>query len=230
MLLRSLRRFSFPSPLVSAISTCPLTTIAQEIKREGPQFTILKPADIQPRIPPRLAGKESLPGSNGEGFPDALSPPTKTFPHGVQIENPDHYSINEHAVSCRRYLNENLSHYGAVLFRDLPLKTATDFSNLCQELGYKGMTYEGGAVEREELDKNSGTYTSSDEPPEAVIEPHNEMAFSPVYPTKVMQVTHSLLNIEFIHLAEFEFSGVKTVKVSRQRTRGSFLRELPLFK
>ena len=49
------------------------------------------------------------------------------------------------------------------------------------------MTYQGGAVEREELDRTSGTYTASDEPPQAVIENHNEMAYSPVYPAKVMK-------------------------------------------
>lgn len=184
MLLRSFRRLKFRPALLG--TTCFQTTTAQELRRESPQLTMLKPADTQPRIPPRLAGKEFLPGSTSEDFPEVLSPPTETFPHAVQVENPDLHSINDHAVSCRRYLDENLAHYGAVLLRNLPLKTAADFASLCQGLGYKAMTYEGGAVEREELDRNSGTYTSSDEPPQAVIEPHNEMAYCPVYPSKVI--------------------------------------------
>lgn len=94
--------------------------------------------------------------------------------------------MEECVTGCRGYLEENLPHYGAVLLRNLPLRTAADFSNLTQGLGCKGMAYEGGAVERQELDKNSGTYTASDEPPEAVIEFHNEMAYSPVYPSKVI--------------------------------------------
>lgn len=95
--------------------------------------------------------------------------------------------MDDCVVSCRRYLQENLSHYGAVLLRNLPLKTGADFSSLTQRLGYKGMTYQGGAVEREELDRTSGTYTASDEPPQVVIEHHNEMAYSPVYPAKVIE-------------------------------------------
>ena len=198
MLLRSIRRFNIRLATLSAISTCSNTTTAaaQEVKQEGLQFTTLKPVETQPSVPPRLARKEFLPGSTGEGFPDVLSPPLETFPHAVQVENPNGHSINEHAVSCKRYLNKNLAKYGAVLLRNLPLKTVADFSSLCQGLGYKGMTYEGGAVEREELDRNSGTYTSSDEPPQAVIEPHNEMAYSPAYPAKVTQVHATILSIE----------------------------------
>lgn len=152
-----------------------------------PQLTTLKPEEIQPNTPSRLAGKEFLPGSTGDGFPEVLSPPTEAFPHAVRVDNPGLHSMDDCITSCRRYLQENLSHYGAVLLRNLPLKTAADFSSLTQGLGYKGMTYQGGAVEREELDSKSGTYTASDEPPQAVIEPHNEMAYSPVYPSKVIK-------------------------------------------
>ena len=136
----------------------------------------------------KTSGQRVLPGSTGDCFPEVLSPPTETFPHTVQIDNPHHHSLSEITDSCRRYLTNNLLYYGAVLFRNLPLKTAADFRTLSQGFGYKPMTYVGGAVERKELDGNPGTYTASDEPPLAVIEPHSEMAYSPVYPTKVMKV------------------------------------------
>lgn len=188
MLLKSLRRFKLPPALLSASSTCSLTTKVQESNHVGPQLITLTPAEIQPTTPSRLAGKKFLPGSTGEGFPEVLSPPTDTFPHAVKIENSGLDSMEDCVISCRRYLDENLPNYGAILLRNLPLKTAADFSNLSQGLGYKGMTYVGGAVEREEVDNSSGTYTASDEPPQAVIEFHNEMAFSPVYPSKVTTV------------------------------------------
>ena len=183
MLLRSLRTLKLRSSLLSSAATCSLATKAQELHNTSPQFTPLTPAELQPKTPSRLAGKEFLPGSTGDGFPEVLSPPSKTFPHAVRVET---RSVDDCVVSCRRYLRENLSHYGAVLLRNLPVKTAADFSNLSQRLGYKGMKYQGGAVEREELDKSSATYTASDEPPQAVIEHHNEMAYSPVYPSKVI--------------------------------------------
>lgn len=186
MLLRSLRRFKLPLAPLSTSSTCPLTTKAQESNHVGPRITALAPVEIQPSTPPRLAGKKFLPGSTGDGFPEALSAPTDTFPHAIKIEHSGLESMEDCVTSCRGYLQENLPHIGAVLIRNLPLKTAADFSNLTQGLGYKGMAYEGGAVERQELDKNSGTYTASDEPPEAIIEFHNEMAYSPVYPAKLL--------------------------------------------
>ncbi|KAL9955668.1 hypothetical protein ACROYT_G037021 [Oculina patagonica] len=176
----------FQSSLLGTTPTCSLATRAQELSNVSPQLTTLKPAEIQPNTPSRLAGKEFLPGSTGEGFPEVLSPPTETFPHAVRVDNPGLHSMDDCIISCRQYLQENLSHYGAVLLRNLPLKTAADFSRMTQGLGYKGMTYQGGAVEREELDSKSGTYTASDEPPQAVIEPHNEMAYSPVYPPKLL--------------------------------------------
>ena len=186
MLLRSLRTLKLRPSVLSTTTTCSLSTEAQELDNASTQFTTLTPAELQPKTPSRLAGKEFLPGSTGDGFPEALSPPSETFPHAVRVES---HSMDDCVVHCRRYLQENLSHYGAVLLRNLPLKTAADFSSLSQRLGYKGMKYQGGAVERQELDKTSGTYTASDEPPQAVIEHHNEMAYSPVYPSKVIKRT-----------------------------------------
>ena len=186
MLFRSLRTLKLRSSLLSTAATCPLATKAQELDNASPQFTTLTPAELRPKTPSRLSGKEFLPGSTGDGFPEVLSPPSETFPHAVRVET---HSVDDCVVSCRRYLREKLPQYGAVLLRNLPLKTADDFSSLSQRLGYKGMKYQGGAVEREELDKASGTYTASDEPPQAVIEHHNEMAYSPVYPSKVIEQT-----------------------------------------
>lgn len=186
MLLRSLRTLKLRPSRLNTTATCFLATKAQELDSASAQFTTLTPAELQPNTPSRLAGKEFLPGSTGDGFPKVLSPPSETFPHAVRVET---HSVDDCVLSCRRYLQENLPHYGAVLLRNLPLKTVADFSSLSQRLGYKGMTYQGGAVEREELDKTSGTYTASDEPPQAVIEHHNEMAYSPVYPSKVIKRT-----------------------------------------
>lgn len=182
--MRSLRTLRLRPSLLSTTPAYSLATTARELDNAIPRFTTLTPTELQPNTPSRLAGKEFLVGSTGDGFPAVLSPPSETFPHAVRVET---HSVDDCVVSCRRYLQENLSHYGAVLLRNLPLKTGADFSGLTQRLGYKGMTYQGGAVEREELDRTSGTYTASDEPPQVVIEHHNEMAYSPVYPAKVIK-------------------------------------------
>ena len=47
------------------------------------------------------------------------------------------------------------------------------------------MIYKGGTAFREQVDKSAGTYTASDDPDDVTIDPHNEMSYSEVYPSKV---------------------------------------------
>lgn len=83
------------------------------------------------------------------------------------------------------YVEENFPHSPAILFRDLPAKTAEDFSIIAQAIKGKTLTYDGGTAFRTQIDKSAGTYTASIDPPSYTIEPHNEMAFNDVFPSKV---------------------------------------------
>ena len=83
------------------------------------------------------------------------------------------------------YVEENHAQHPAIFFRDLPAETAHDFSTIAKEIPWKGMTYEGGTAFRQNIDKSVGTYTASDDPDDVTIDPHNEMSYTEVYPSKV---------------------------------------------
>ena len=186
MLLTSFRRFFVTQALFGTMPKRSLISQTKEVELEieGLKFVRLNPAEIQPKVSSTLADKPFLPGSTGRGFPEVLSPPTETFPHAVKIKDPHLHPFSKLVDGCSRYITDNLYRYGAVLLRNLPLKTTNDFASQWQGLGFQAMRYEAGAVERKRVD-DSETYTATDEPPEVVIEFHNEMAYSPVYAAKV---------------------------------------------
>ncbi|KAJ7326144.1 hypothetical protein OS493_027996 [Desmophyllum pertusum] len=133
----------------------------------------------------RLRDRPLTPGSSNGGFPEFLAEPRESFPLGVRVRNSNQFSLAELTAKCMEFVEENLSHNPAILFRGLPARSAEDFSIIAQGIPWKALTYEGGGGNRRQVDKVIGTYTASDEPPEFTIEPHNEMAYNAVYPAKV---------------------------------------------
>ena len=83
------------------------------------------------------------------------------------------------------YVEVNHTEHPAILFRGLPAETAQDFATITKAIPWKGMTTEGGASFRQKIDKSAGTYTANDDPDDLSIDPHNEMSYIKVYPTKV---------------------------------------------
>ena len=133
----------------------------------------------------RLRGRKFLPGSSRAVFPEFLAEPRDSFPLGVRVKNGNQASLSELAAQCMEYLEENFSHSPAILFRDLPAKTAGDFSRIAQAIPDKGMLYEGGSGFRVQVSKDVGIYTASDDPSDYTIEMHNELTYSNVFPSKV---------------------------------------------
>ena len=133
----------------------------------------------------RLKDRPFTVGSTGEGFPEFLGEPRESFPHGVHVNNPHQSSLAELAAKCMEYVEENHAHHPAILFRNLPAETAQDFSTIARAIPWKGMTYEGGASYRKQIDESVGTYTANDDPDEVTINPHNELSYTEVYPSKV---------------------------------------------
>ena len=127
-------------------------------------------------------------GSTGEGFPEFLAEPRESFPHGVLVTNPQQSSLAQLTAKCMEYVEENLTHHPAILFRNLPAQTEEDFSIIAREIPGRALTYEGGASLRQRIDENIGTYTANNDPDEISIDPHNEMSYNNVYPSKVSYV------------------------------------------
>ncbi|XP_032221164.1 dapdiamide synthesis protein DdaC [Nematostella vectensis] len=149
-------------------------------------FTKLPVKEISPTCNDQIAGRKWLPGSHGRGFPKYLAKPREDFPHALMAKSADMYSIDEIAKVTRQVIDEDLPKYGAVLFRGLTLYDVQDFANFSLALGYKSMEYTGGAGNRQIVNTQSQIYTASDDPSAYTIELHNELAYSPTYPRKLM--------------------------------------------
>ncbi|KAJ7374079.1 hypothetical protein OS493_009410 [Desmophyllum pertusum] len=133
----------------------------------------------------RLRDRPFLPGSTGGGFPEFLAEPRDSFPLGVRVHNRNQSSLAELTEKCMEYVKENFTRSPAILFRDLPAKTAEDFSIIAQATKEPALPYEGGTAHRSKVDKSAGTYTASNEPDCYSVELHNEMAYNDVFPSKV---------------------------------------------
>ncbi|RDD39684.1 Dapdiamide synthesis protein DdaC [Trichoplax sp. H2] len=131
-------------------------------------------------VPVQLAGRKYLPGSWHHQFPQQLNNPQPDFPHVVTPSNTTdaaNLSLTDWATVVRQYLDDNLTKYGAVLVRSLPIQNETHFSQLVSQLKYNPQSYKGGIGNRHS--KVTNVMTASDEPKECSIELHNEMAYSP---------------------------------------------------
>ena len=149
-------------------------------------FTPLTAKDISPKTSDAIAGRKWLPGSHGDGYPKFLGTPHQDFPHTLQMKTSgQQYSIPELGQICRGIIESDLSKYGALLFRGMPLTKTEDFSEFSLSMGYKGMDYTGGSANRKMLNNKAKVYTANDDPSAYTIELHNELAYAPVYPRKV---------------------------------------------
>ena len=160
----------------------------QQSQENSTTTRILQPLprkELVTRFKSRLKDRPFTVGSTGEGFPEFLGEPRESFPHGLRVINPHQSSLAELTAKCMEYIEENHAQHPAILFRDLPAETAQDFSTIAKAIPWKGMTYEGGASFRQKIDKNVGTYTANDDPDDIAVDPHNEMAYTKVYPSKV---------------------------------------------
>ncbi|KAJ7388214.1 hypothetical protein OS493_039193 [Desmophyllum pertusum] len=182
----------------------------------------------------RLRDRPLTPGSSNGGFPEFLAEPRESFPLGVRVRNSNQFSLAELTAKCMEFVEENLSHNPAILFRGLPARSAEDFSIIAQGIPWKGLSYEGGVGgNRRQVDKVIGTYTASDEPPEFTIEPHNEMAYNAVYPAKSpmmavvgkrrwLRTASCLSKLDPDVVRKFEEKQVRYVRYLPDKSRGEY--------
>ena len=152
-----------------------ITSIFEPIPRE----------ELVTKFKSRIRDRPFTPGSSDGGFPEFLAEPRESFPLGVRVDTLKQSSLTEMAARCMEFVEKNLSHSPAILFRGLPARSAEDFSIIAQGIPWKHMTYEGGGANRNRVDQSSATYTASNDPKEYTIEPHNEMSYMDSFPSKV---------------------------------------------
>ncbi|CAH1233716.1 Hypp812 [Branchiostoma lanceolatum] len=143
-------------------------------------------ADWSGLPPVRLRGRRYLVGSDSSGVTEFLQPPREGFPPVYVPAGRGEFSPEDWAVAARGVAREfvDKSGVGAVLFRDLPLRTASEFSRFVNNLSLKPMSYEGGAAKRDNVENNVDT--ASSEHHAMSLEPHNEMSYTNYYPEKII--------------------------------------------
>lgn len=145
-------------------------------------FTKVKYEDLNPPII-KCRNEKFIPGSQSLNFPKYLqSEPNPKF-HAVKVD-PKEKSIEKIASQCRSYLDSSVSEFYAILVKGLPISTAIEFDLFAKHLGYEDMNYMGGGGYREKIISN--IYAASDDPPAFTIEPHNEMSYVDIAPSKVI--------------------------------------------
>ena len=151
-------------------------------------FQPLRREELVTKFKSRLKDRPFTIGSTGEGFPEFLGEPRESFPHGVQVINLHQSSLAQLTAKCMEYVEENHAQHPAILFRGLPAETAQDFATISKGIPWKGMTNEGGASYRQKIDKSVETYTANDDPEDLSMDPHNELSYAKVFPSKVSRL------------------------------------------
>lgn len=141
-----------------------------------------------PATPVQVALRPFLADATYPEMPATLQEvPTKAFPLVLQ-PIPDamqaHIPIADWAADAKVWIEVNLHQCGAMLLCGLPLVTADDFLHFTSGLEYEPMSYASGTAVRHHV--TASVMTASDEPPDFNIEPHNEMAYARIYPSKIL--------------------------------------------
>ena len=94
--------------------------------------------------------------------------------------------------STQDWLKENkifielkLEEHGAIIFKDLPVKTAEDFDQFVSTFNYETFTYEESLSNAVRINKTNKVFTANEAPREVEIFLHHEMAQTPTYPKNI---------------------------------------------
>lgn len=111
-------------------------------------------------------------------FPSVLSPNpnTKLSPSSISL-------FTQALKQQKPWLESLLCQSGAVLFRDFPVITASDFNDVVEAFDFDELPYVGGAAPRTNV--VGRVFTANESPPDQKIPFHHEMAQVPEYPSKL---------------------------------------------
>ena len=151
-------------------------------------FSELTPSQIRRQQPAiQCRNRRHMAGSNSESLPEYLPIYVNKYFKGIQIDDTTEDKLKSDGNRVRHLLDGFMDqNYSAVLIKNLPISNASHFRDFVDGLGYTDMSYASGTAIRERV--NELVYTANDEPPSFCVEPHNEMSYVSVYPTKVTAI------------------------------------------
>lgn len=95
----------------------------------------------------------------------------------------DGIDLIEWARNNREFIEARVLEYGAVLFRNFPIKSVEEFEAFIGSVSPGAIEYRFRASPRTRVSGN--IYTSTDYPADQPIFPHNEHSYSPVFPLRI---------------------------------------------
>ncbi|KAF8400947.1 hypothetical protein HHK36_014250 [Tetracentron sinense] len=125
------------------------------------------------------------------GFAEVRIPHQKSkdgflFPTVISPNSAVGFDLSLLAESIREqkpWLEALLRSSGAILLRDFPVKTASDFNEVVEAFGYEEFPYVGGSAPRTNV--VGRVFTSNESPPDQKIQFHHEMSRVPEFPSKL---------------------------------------------
>eukprot|EP01018_Ginkgo_biloba_P001997 Gb_02714 [translate_table: standard] len=115
----------------------------------------------------------------GISFPKVIVPGPSFSPSHTTSSAQLRQAIGRH----RAWFESHLHSSGAVLLRDFPIHSASDFNVVVEAFGYEELPYIGGAAPRTKV--VGRVFTANESPPDQKIPFHHEMAQVPEYPAKL---------------------------------------------
>jgi len=100
-------------------------------------------------------------------------------PSATLTETVNWIAANQDAIRTR------LSDCGALLLRGFPIVTAQDFDDVIASFQYETFTYEESLSNAVRVNRTPRVFTANEAPPSEGIFLHNEMAQTPIYPTRL---------------------------------------------
>ena len=92
-------------------------------------------------------------------------------------------NLTAFTLENQAFIQEKLTHYGAILFRGFDLHSSSDFTNYLDAQPWPLIDYMESSTPRQEVAKR--VYTSTEFPPEETIALHNELSTAATLPLKV---------------------------------------------
>ena len=119
-------------------------------------------------------------------IPGQLDPDKTVFPR-VAL-NPDIASLQDTVAWLKEHSQEieaALTESGAVLFRGFPIKSAEDFDAFSAAFDYPNFTYQESLSNAVRVNYTERVFTANEAPKDVEIYLHNEMAQTPISPSKL---------------------------------------------
>jgi alpha-ketoglutarate-dependent taurine dioxygenase len=140
-------------------------------------------ADTSPNMPSIGAARRRQIGAAPEDAVETIPPA-----HGASLPlvlRPRLAGVNlaAWAAANRETVERRLLEHGALLFRDFPVVSVEEFERIAEAISGELLEYRFRASPRTTV--KDRIYTSTDYPPSEKIFPHNEHAYSPVFPLRL---------------------------------------------